>query len=87
MRLITDHEHARRLARTIISDITIYNVRKIKEGLKNDNLFELLKKEIEYGRGVYESKVAEEILESSAFYDLALVDVMLVQSIDRESRI
>ncbi len=58
MELITDRDHARRLARTIISDITVYNVKKIKEGLKNDILFGLLEKEIEHGRRVYESKVS-----------------------------
>ncbi|MBN2223415.1 MAG: hypothetical protein JW765_01935 [Deltaproteobacteria bacterium] len=87
MNLITDRDHARRLARTIISDITIYNLKKIKEGLKNDILFSLLEKEIEQGRQVYESKVSPDILESYAFYELAVVDVMLMQSIDSESRI
>jgi hypothetical protein len=87
MNLITDRDHARRLARTIISDITVYNLKKIKEGLKNDILFSLLEKEIDQGRRVYESKVSPDILESYAFYELAVVDVMLMQSIDSESRI
>lgn len=87
MKLITDHHQARRLARTIISDITIYNSKKIKEGLKNDNLFDLLRKEIEQGRRVYESRVSPDITEAGRFYDHAIVDVMLIQSIDSESRI
>lgn len=87
MELITDSYHARRLARSIISDITIYNTKKIKEGLRNDNLFDVLHTEIERGRKVYESKVAPEILKSYAFFELAVVDVMLMQSIDSESRI
>jgi hypothetical protein len=87
MKLITDRDHARRLARTIISDITIYNVKKIKEGLRNDNLFNMLEKEIEQGRRVYESKVSPEIYEAYTFYELAVVDVMLMQAADSESRI
>jgi hypothetical protein len=87
MQLITDRDHARRFARTIISDITVYHVKKIRESLKNDNLFSVLEKEIEQGRRAYESKVSPEILESCAFYDHAVVDVMLMQSIDSESRI
>ena len=87
MQLITDRDHARRFARTIISDITVYHVKKIKEGLKNDNLFGVLEKEIEHGRRVYESKVSPEIVKSCAFYDHAVVDVMLMQSIDSNSRI
>jgi hypothetical protein len=87
MKLITDQDHARRLARTIISDITIYNTRKIKEGLKNDNLFDAMEKEIEQGRRVYEGKVSPEIVESCSFYEHAVIDVMLKQSIDSESKI
>jgi len=87
MSLITDPEAARRLARTIISDITIYNKDKVKEGLKNDNLFELLSKELEQGRRVYESKISPEIRSSTNFYDLAIVDVMVQQATDNESKI
>ncbi len=87
MKLITDRDHARRLARSIISDITIYNVKKIKESLRNDNLFDMLHEEIERGRRVYESKVSPDILAAYAFYELAVVDVMLMQSIDHESNI
>jgi hypothetical protein len=87
MKLITNQDLARRLARTIISDITVYNTKKIKEGLKNDNLFDILKKEIEQGRKVYISRVSPEIAESGKFYDHAIVDIMFKQSIDSESMI
>jgi hypothetical protein len=87
MQLITDRDLARRFARTIISDITVYHAKKIKEGLKHDNLFTILEKEIEHGRRVYESKVSPEILESQAFYEHAVVDVLLMQSVNSESRI
>lgn len=80
MNLITDQEAAKRLARTIISDITIYNKEKVREGLLNDNLFDLLAKEIERGRKVYFSRVAPEITANSNFYDLAIVDVMVIQA-------
>ena len=38
---------AERLARTIVADFFLYNQDKIDKGLLNDNLFELLKGEIE----------------------------------------
>ena len=82
MALITDPEAARRLARTIISDITIYNKQKVKEGIRNDNLFEVLKSELEQGRKVYESRVSPEIVKNNNFYDLAIVDVMVQQATD-----
>jgi len=79
MSLINDQEAARRLARTIISDITIYNKEKVEEGLINDNLFDLMEKELEQGRRVYFSRVAPEIVANSNFYDLAIVDIMVQQ--------
>jgi hypothetical protein len=87
MALITDPEAAKRLARTIISDITIYNKDKIKEGLKNDNLFEVLRKELDQGKKVYESRVSPEIISTTNYYDLAIVDVMVQQATDMNSKI
>jgi len=46
MAFITSPEAAARLARTILSDIALYNKEKVKGGLKNDNLFEVLEKEL-----------------------------------------
>lgn len=82
MALITDPEAARRLARTIISDITIYNKEKVREGIKNDNLFEVLNNELEQGRKVYEGRVSPDIVKNNNFYDLAIVDVMVQQATD-----
>jgi hypothetical protein len=87
MSLITDPEAAKRLARTIISDITLYNKEKVHEGLENDNLFEVLKNELDQGRRVYESRVSPEVLKSSNFYDLAIVDIMVQQAKDMESNL
>lgn len=44
MALINTPDAAMRLARTIISDIVLYNKEKVKEGIKNDNIFELIEK-------------------------------------------
>jgi hypothetical protein len=87
MALISDPEAAKRLARTIISDITIYNKEKVKEGLRNDNLFDVLKIDLEKGRKVYESKVSPEIVQTTNFYDLAIVDIMVQQATDMYSKI
>jgi len=87
MSLITDPEAAKRLARTIISDITLYNKEKVLEGLENDNLFEVLRNELDQGRRVYESRVSPEVLKSSNFYDLAIVDIMVQQAKDMESNL
>ncbi len=76
MGLIDNPEHARRLARAIISDVAIYNREKVEQGIKNDTIFELLENEIEEGRQHFQSRVTAE-LGSSTIFDLAIVDVLI----------
>ncbi|NMC70704.1 MAG: hypothetical protein GYA57_11640 [Myxococcales bacterium] len=71
-----DENAAKRVARAIVSDIVIYNKAKIEEGLKNDNLFELLKETIEEGRTLYQSRVSPDLFRKN-FYGRALVDKLL----------
>ncbi len=49
---MTDEERTKalRLARAIASDISLYNEQKIVKGIEQDNLFDVLKDEIEEGR-------------------------------------
>lgn len=56
-------ERARRLARVIISDIALYNEKKVYEGIKNDNFFEVLKEEIEEGLEFFSRNVPKQIIE------------------------
>ena len=77
MNKISDLDAAKRCARAIASDICLYNVDKVHEGIANDNLFEILKDEIEEGRDYYKSKVSPEIFEKTNFYDRAIVDVII----------
>ena len=60
---MTDEEKmkAMRLARAIASDISLYNEQKIVKGIEQDNLFEVLKDEIEEGRELYKSRVSAEV--------------------------
>ena len=46
MALIETEEAARRLARAIASDLSLYNEDKIMAGIENDNLFEELSDEL-----------------------------------------
>jgi hypothetical protein len=73
---VTDEHQAKRVARAIVSDIVIYNKVRIEEGIKNDNLFELLKETIEEGRTLYQSRVPPEFYRRN-FYGRALVDKLL----------
>lgn len=49
-------EAALRLARIIVSDIALYNAKKVDEGVLNGTFFDLLRTEIEEGRKLYEER-------------------------------
>jgi DNA-binding response OmpR family regulator len=54
-------EKARRLARIIVSDIALYNQEKVEEGIRTGHFSELLAREIEEGRRLFEERVAPEV--------------------------
>ncbi len=76
MPLIDKEEAARRLARAIASDLSLYNEEKIVRGIEQDRLFEELEEEIEEGRTLYKSRVSPELYQRN-FYDRALVDILV----------
>ena len=76
MALIETEEAARRLARAIASDLSLYNVEKVEKGITNDNLFDVLAEEIEEGRALYKRRVAPELYRKN-FYERALVDILI----------
>jgi hypothetical protein len=76
MPLIQTEEAARRLARAIASDLSLYNEEKIVRGIEKDNLFEEMSEEIEEGRALYKSRVAPYLYHKN-FYDRALVDILV----------
>jgi hypothetical protein len=76
MALIETEEAARRLARAIASDLSLYNEEKITEGIKNDNLFDVLTEEIEEGRALFKSRVTPDLYGRN-FYDRAIVDILV----------
>jgi hypothetical protein len=84
---ITDHVKAKRLARTILSDIALYNQEKIEKGIKNDNLFEILKVDLEKGEDLYKSRVAPEIVENTSYFNHAVVDILVMKGGKVESEI
>ncbi|MGZ9197336.1 MAG: hypothetical protein ACXW4I_13025 [Candidatus Deferrimicrobiaceae bacterium] len=77
MGVVKDTDVARRIARAVVSDIALYNAKKVEEGVRNDTLFDLLKEEIEEGQVYYTSRVDPEIAKNTNYFDQALVDVLL----------
>ncbi|MDA8422123.1 MAG: hypothetical protein M0Z89_02190 [Nitrospiraceae bacterium] len=79
MRMIKNPDEARRLARTILSDVLMYNQAKVKEGIEKDSLFEILTEELAEGKKYYESMVDDEIRRTTNFFNEAVVDVLIKQ--------
>jgi len=86
-KLVENPNLAFRLARAIVSDIALYNQEKVREGIRNDTLFELLADELSEGREHFYSRVSPELTERSHLYDRAIVDVMVKQAGKIESSI
>jgi hypothetical protein len=76
MALIETEEAARRLARAIASDLSLYNEDKIVDGITHDNLFDVLAEEIEEGRALFKSRVAPDLYAKN-FYDRAIIDILV----------
>jgi len=85
--MIVDPEKARRKARAIVSDILVYNLEKLKQGIENDNLFDLLADAIEEGREFYNSVIDPELLKRTNYYNQAIVDVLVKAGGKHKSRI
>ena len=78
---------AMRLARAIASDISLYNEQKIIKGIEQDNLFEVLKDEIQEGRELYKSRVSQELYTTTNFFDRAIVDIVIRSKAHVKSKI
>ncbi|MFA5072986.1 MAG: response regulator [Nitrospirota bacterium] len=72
-------QKAKRLARIIVSDITLYNQEIVMKGLQNNTFFELLKQDIEEGRALYEQRIPLSIRLKKDYYQEAF-DHFIVNS-------
>ncbi len=61
-------ERARRLARTIINDIYLYNSERVEDSLRNENFYQVFATEVKEGRKLYESRIQQEIKDINDFY-------------------
>lgn len=86
-RVVENPELAFRLARAIVSDIALYNQDKVAEGIKGDNIFELMDDELEEGREHFYSRVSADLANRDHLYERAIVDVMIKQAGKIESQI
>ena len=87
MSLINNESDAVRLARTIMSDIALYNQDKIRHSIKNDSLFVDMADQLEEGRKLYDARVDPEMPGRWTPYNRAIVDVLVKQFGDTDSDI
>jgi hypothetical protein len=79
-RVVDNPQIAFRLARAIVSDVALYNQSKVKEGIENDTIFDLLTEELQEGREHFLTRVSPEIENRNQLYDRAIVDIMIKQA-------
>ena len=87
MSLINNEKDAVRLARTIMSDIALYNQDKIRHSIKNDSLFLDMADQLEEGRKLYNDRVDPALPGRWIPYNRAIVDVLVKQFGDTDSDI
>lgn len=87
MQIITKPTGALRLARTVASDILLYNREKVAEGIKNDNLFEAIEAEINEGHDLFAQRVSPELITKYNFVERAIVDVLIKSCADLPTKI
>jgi hypothetical protein len=86
-RVVENPDLAFRLARAIVSDIALYNQEKVAEGIKGDNIFELMDSELKEGRDHFFSRVSPNLVNRDHLYERAIVDVLIKQAGKIESQI
>jgi len=79
-RVVDNPQIAFRLARAIVSDIALYNQSKVKEGIENDNIFDLLNEELQEGREHFMTRVSPDMDNRDQLFDRAIVDIMIKQA-------
>ena len=65
-------ERAKRLARTIMSDIYLYNSAKADESIRNNNFYFVFAAEIKEGLKLYENRIPQEVRAQGDFFREAI---------------
>lgn len=65
-------EKAKRLARTILSDIYLYGKAKVEEAVRNDTFEKTFSSELREGLKLYEARISAEVKDMGDFYNEAI---------------
>jgi predicted Zn finger-like uncharacterized protein len=73
------HEKARRLARSIVSDISLYKESEMVEAVRSGSFCQAMADEIRAGRELYETRVPEDVRRGTAYLDEAFSEFVRLQ--------
>jgi CheY-like chemotaxis protein len=71
-----EHKKAARLARTIVSDVELYNPDLVVRGVKEGTIYQLLAKDIQDGLKHYNSRVSEKVRKERDYFREAMEDLI-----------
>lgn len=69
-------EAARQIARSIVSDISLYSEAELEKGLRSGNLEQYLGSELRDGRSIYESRIPESARSGVDYFEQALTELV-----------
>jgi len=69
-------EDAKRLARLLVSEIKLYNEKKVEEGRAKGDLYDRLKDDIERSRQVYEERTPELVRRGTNYFQEEIVRIL-----------
>ena len=71
--------HLARFARIIMADIALYNQELVEQGVREDNLHQLLASEIDEGRRLFEARLRSRTGEGMEMYTQAIEEFVAKQ--------
>ena len=70
------HNDARRFARLLVSEIKLYNEKKVKEGRNQSDIYDRLRDDIDRSRQMYEKRVAPPVAARHDYFHQELVNTL-----------
>lgn len=70
------HNDARRFARLLVSEIKLYNEKKVQEGRENNDLYERLREAIDRSREMYDKRVQTPVSSKFDYFHYELVNAL-----------
>lgn len=76
------HRKARRLARIIVTDIALYNQKKVEQGILSGTFYELFEDDIREGRRLFEQRVPEMVRTGTSYLEDAFEEFLAQKAVE-----